>query len=51
MGRISRHGLAGGGVSLGVSFEISRAHARPSLVCLLLVDQMGALGYFSSSTL
>jgi hypothetical protein len=27
--RVRRCGLAGGGLSLGLSFEVSKAHARP----------------------
>lgn len=39
LGRI-RRGLVGEGLSLGVGFEVSKAHARPSLfLCLLPLDQ------------
>jgi hypothetical protein len=31
LGRIKRHGLVGGGVSLEVGFEILKTHIRPSL--------------------
>ena len=35
LGRVRRYGLAGGGVSLRVGFEVSKAHTRPSLVLSL----------------
>lgn len=30
-GRVRRHGLAGGGVSLGAGFEVLKAHTWPSV--------------------
>jgi hypothetical protein len=30
LGRIMRYGLVGGGVSLGVGFEVSKSHIIPS---------------------
>ena len=35
LGRVRRYALAGGGVSLRVGFEVSKAHTRPSLVLSL----------------
>jgi hypothetical protein len=41
LGRIRRHGLAGGSVSLRIDFEVSKDHARSSPhTCLQLEDQM-----------
>jgi hypothetical protein len=41
LGRIRRYGIVEGGVSLGVGFEVSKVHIRPSLaLCPLPVDQM-----------
>lgn len=32
-----RHGLVGGGIALGVSYEVSKVHDRPSFaLCLCL---------------
>ena len=38
MGRIRKCGLVGGGESLGVGFEVSVAHTRPSLFFCLWVS-------------
>ena len=43
--RIRRCGLVGGSVSLGVGFEISKAHAKPRVS--LLMDLSVALSYSS----
>lgn len=43
LGRIRSYGPVGGGVSLGVAFEVSKAHARHNLTpspCLQLVGQI-----------
>jgi len=46
--RITRCGLVGGSMSVGVGSEVSKAHARPSL-SLSAYDQDIALDYFSST--
>ena len=43
MGRSKRCGLVGGGVSLGVGFEVSKAYGRLSCLLSLTVDQDGKL--------
>jgi hypothetical protein len=45
--RIRRHSLVGGNVSLGVGFEVSKAHAKPRVS--LPLDENVALNYFSST--
>ena len=52
LGRIKIYVLARGGVTLGVSFEVSKYYARPFFIFYLsLEDQMCALGHCSSTVL
>lgn len=46
---IRKCGLVGGRISLGVSLEVSKAHARSSLPVCLPVDRDVPLGYCSSA--
>jgi hypothetical protein len=39
--RIRRCGLVGGGVSLGLGFEVSKAHARPRFLSYFVNQDIG----------
>ena len=47
--RIGRCSLVGGNMSLGVDFEVFKAHTRPRVFLSLPVDQNVALSYCSSA--
>ena len=46
LGRIRRRGLVGGGVSLGVGFEVSKVQVRPNLALSVWIE-MRALSCWS----